>query len=370
MADVKLPEVTPLEGKTTIDDKLIFDPLRLSYESARAIASKIVRSIVDHIKDQVVVVVSTSVLADFANLQAAYLTLEGLTQEYSSIAQHAQDSVDNRKKPATGFELFGLTEGAAATAATAVGALLGTAAAMVTPIGTAVTAALGVLSLFREDVEYHGVNTSVDRLAFEIDVAASLKSHGAAEAFVPDLMTIPLAEAMAESLRGRLAATEKAKAAAWATIAPLVAQLITAEAELDQATQAATKDPALIVRLTAEVSTLRRDTEPLVGPLGRADQRFNDLQTQWCQIDSASELSVMARLLRAEAIHALHPSYLHCAIVASGGQQRITHSLFRTIFTGDGLSFTGGAIARWALLAPNGAVQAGGIASSQQTANA
>jgi hypothetical protein len=166
-----------------------------------------------------------------------------------------------------------------------------------------------------------------------------------------------------------LAATETAKAAAWATIAPLVAQLISAEAELDQATQAATKEPALIARLTAEVATLRRDTEPLVAPLGRADQRFDDLQTQWCRIDSTSELSVMARLLRAEAIHALQPTYLHCAIVATGGQQRISRSLFRTIFTGDGLSFTGGAIARWALLAPNGAVQAGGIASSQHSAN-
>jgi hypothetical protein len=370
MADANLPQVTPLEGKTTIDDKLIFEPQRLSYESARAIASQIVCPIADRIKDQVVVVVSTSVLADFANLQAAYLTLEGLTQEYSSIVQHARDSVDNRKKPSTGFELFGLTEGVAATAASTVGAVLGTAAAAVTPVGAAVTAALGVLSLFREDVEYHGATTSVDRLAFEIEVAASLKSQGATQAFVPDLMTIPLAEATAESLRDRLAATEKAKAAAWGTIAPVVAELIDAEAELDQAAQAANKDKELIARLTAEVSTLRRDTEPLVGPLGRADQRFNDLQTQWCQIDSTSELSVMARLLRAEAIHALQPSYLHCAIVASGGQQRISRSLFRTIFTGDGLSFTGGAIARWALLAPNGAVQAGGIASSRQTANA
>jgi hypothetical protein len=369
MADARLPEITPLEGKTTIDDKLSFDPLRLSYESACTIASKIVRPIAVRIKDQVVVVVSTSILADFANLQAAYLTLEGLMQEYSSIAQQAQ-STDNRWKPAAGFELFGLTEGVAATAATTVGSVLGTAAAVITPVGTAVTAALGVLSLFREDVEYHGVTTSVDRLAFEIEVAASLKSHGAREAFVPDLMTIPLAKATAESLRGRLAAIEKAKAAAWATIAPLVAQLISAEAELDQATLAATKDTALIARLAVEVSTLRRDTEPLVGPLGRADQRFNDLQTQWCQTDSTSELSVMARLLRAEAIHALQPSYLHCAIVASGGEQRISHSLFRTIFTGDGLSFTGGAIARWALLAPNGDVRAGGITSSHQTAKA
>src|ERR1700734_4313465 len=109
MAGANLPQVTPLEGKTTIDDKLIFEPQRLSYESARVIASQIVCPIADRIKDQVVVVVSTSVLADFANLQAAYLTLEGLTQEYSSISQHAQRSVDNRNKPSTGFELFGLT---------------------------------------------------------------------------------------------------------------------------------------------------------------------------------------------------------------------------------------------------------------------
>src|SRR5271168_1530806 len=102
MADAKLPEVTPLEGETTIDDKVSFGPLRLSYESACALASKIVRPIAVRIQDQVVVIVGTSVLADFANLQAAYLTLEGLTQEYSSIEQHARLSTDIRKEPAKG----------------------------------------------------------------------------------------------------------------------------------------------------------------------------------------------------------------------------------------------------------------------------
>jgi hypothetical protein len=94
---------------------------------------------------------------------------------------------------------------------------------------------------------------------------------------------------------------------------------------------------------------------------------LSDLQTQWNQTDAASGMTVLARLLRAEAIRKLDPLYLHAAIVTSGGYNRITHNLFRTLFVGDGLSFTGGTVARWALLEDDGTVKLGGIASAQIT---
>ena len=62
----------------------------------------------------------------------------------------------------------------------------------------------------------------------------------------------------------------------------------------------------------------------------------------------------------------MNPRYLHALVVASGGFNRTSRSLLRTIFSGDGLSFLGGATARWALLKENGSVAKGGIESEQE----
>jgi hypothetical protein len=229
------------------------------------------------------------------------------------------------------------------------------------------SAALGLVSIFREDVEYHGAQTAIDSLAFELALAAQLTrgDNKAAKVFVPDLMGVPLSESSKGSLRDRLEGVQNSKTKAWASIGPAIKQLVQLEAELDQATKE--KNQKVVDRLSSEVGYTRRDIDPLVSPLGRADQRFDNLQAQWAQVDQTTGLSPLARLLRAEAIHALQPLYLHAAIVSSGGHHRISHNLFRTMFLGDGLSFAGGAIARWALLEKEGSVADGGIVTVQRT---
>ncbi len=184
----------------------------------------------------------------------------------------------------------------------------------------------------------------VDPLAFEITLAASVKAGGASKVFVPDLMAIPLAEATEGSLRDRIGKVQNAKARAWAAVGPLIIEMVKLEAQLDEA--ARTGDQELFDKLSAQVSNMRRDLQPVSDPLSRADQRFAELQNQWNKTVEPSGLSQLARLLRAEAIHAMNPLYLHAQVVLSGGHHRISQHLLRMLFLGDGLSFAGGAISQ------------------------
>ena len=101
-------------------------------------------------------------------------------------------------------------------------------------------------------------------------------------------------------------------------------------------------DTETVNQLSPNVTDLRRDMQPMSDAVTRADQHSSDLQNQWNQVDESSSVSTLARLLRAEAIHAMNPLYFHAKVVASGGHHRISRNLFRMLFLGDGLSFSEG----------------------------
>lgn len=352
MADNATSSVTALQGKTTIDDKMFFEPCRLSYQSADGIAEKIAREVQGAAKGKTVVIAGTPLLADFTNLQAVYLVLESLQSEYETLVNLAT-SLGKRLSP----QPEEVERSAATDTPTPFSGLL---SGVIAPATSLVSGALGLVSLFRQDVEYHGIKTVVDPLAFEIALSSKVKSAGAAKVFVPDLMAVSLAEPKEGSLRARLEKVQSSKARAWAAVGPLISKLVRLDAELDQA--ARDENQELFDRLSVKVSEMRRDMQPVSDPLSRADQRLADLQNQWNQVSEPSGLSQLARLLRAEAIHAMKPLlYLHAQVVSSGGHHRISRNLFRMLFLGDGLSFAGGAIVRWALLDNDGSVASGGI---------
>jgi hypothetical protein len=352
MADTASNAATPLQGKTSIDDKMFFDPERLSYKGAAHIAGKIACKIREQVHGRVVVIAGTRLLADFANLQAVYAILDELRREYSSISDQAQAPV----APIAPKESKIIDEGFVDDA---VGAVAKAAASTITPVTTAVGAALGLVSLFRQDVEYHGEKTVVDALAFEIALAAQVHHHGAEKVFVPDLSVLPALKIEDSRLQDSLNEVLKAKADAWTAVGPMISDLVRLEGELDQAAQAKKQDD--LDRLSIEVSNMRRDLAPIADPLGRLDQRLADLQSQLNQVEPTTGLIELARLLRAEWLRVKNPTYLHAAVVSSGGSYRITRNLFRTLFMGDGLSFSGGTTVRWALLEEDGSVALGGI---------
>jgi hypothetical protein len=351
MADSDSNAVTPLEGKTTIDDQMFFEPERLSYVSAAAIAGNIAAEIEEEIKGQVVVIAGTQLLVDLTNLQAVYLRLESLRKEYSALTSLVEIVVGRR------LAAKKITEEDAAPQSES-NPSLATAMMGITPVGAAFQAAIGLASLLREDVEYHGAKTTVDTLAFEIALADRLKVSEAKSVFIPDLMLMQTAQSGGGSLQERLNQVQQARTNAWEIIGPLVAELVRLEADLDLAVKE--KDQARVNALTTQVSELRRDMQPVSDPLSRADRALAELQTQWNEADS-SNVSMLARLLRAEVIQSRNPRYVHARVVSSGGHHRIRRNLFRMLFLGDGLSFAGGATVRWALLDAEGAVLKGGI---------
>jgi len=351
MPDTSSTSVTPLQGKTTIDDKMFFDPERLSYESAARIAERIAREINNDVKSKTVVIAGTRLLADFANLQATYVLLDSLRRDYESIGAQAQSLLGQKAPQEEALESF---------MSKPLGVVAGTVASVISPATAAVGAALGLVSLFRQDVDYHGEKTLVDALAFEIALAAEVKIVGATDVYVPDLVVLAALDNEKSLLQIRINQVQRAKATAWACVGPLISQLVRLEGELDEA--AKNKVQSTVDRLSVEVSNMRRDLAPVSDPLGRLDQRLSDFENQLNQIEPTSGLLALARLLRAEALQFRKPIYLHATVVSSGGYYRVTRNLFRTLFWGDGLSFAGGAIARWALLKNDGAITSGGIA--------
>jgi hypothetical protein len=233
-------------------------------------------------------------------------------------------------------------------------------------IATVVNAGLGLAALLRQDVSYSGSPVSVDALAFEMALAGALKELAFEHVLVPALGLFP-ANPRGRLLSVRIQALEKAKLEAWQVVRPLVSELVRLDTQLDIASRA--KNQAAIDQLTAEINTLRADLSPVTEPLAALDQRWSELQGQWQKL-SPDGLTGFARLLRAEALQVEGPLYLHAAIVSSGGHRRIRRSLWRSIFTGDNLTFTGGAVARWAVLDSTGEVKKAGLLTLQRSQDA
>jgi hypothetical protein len=347
--------IEPLEGRTTSDDRTFFEPERLCYASAAAVARRIASDAWPHVNGKRVVVAGEDILVDFANLQAAIVSLHALQQEYLAIAAAGESLSQSRGDRVEGTESAG-----AALAAVALPAL----APMFTPLTAGVSAALGLVSLFREDVEFRGIRTVVDPLAFELVLAQMLQQFGrASEVFVPELIVVTQ-QVGNDSLRARLQAVHVAKARAWSAAGPLISELVALDTQLDRA--ARMQDAAAVAGLSVEVAQLRRDLEPVSEPLGRADQRLSELETSWATREERTGLTQLARLLRAEAIQDMKAVLIHAKVVSSGGHHRITRSLWRTAFLGDGVTANGGAVVRWGVLAASGAVLIAGLEHESQ----
>jgi hypothetical protein len=349
MAANDVPVVKPLEGTTTIDDKLSFEPERLSYESAVAIAADIAEKIACLVQGKNVVIAGTDLLADLSNLKASYLILDDLARAFTGLITHATDTA-SRLVP----------KKSAVTTATKANIKAIAPAAILAPGAIAATAnlALGLVSLFRQDVAYTGRPTHVDDLAFEIALAAKIREKSANSVYVPAFLSLSARPGSAE-IQSKLAAVQDARAQVWSAVAPLVSTVVVVEAKLADAV--AKKDQPSIDSLTDELTTLRRGLEPLTTPLDRADRRLSDLMMQWNSIDPATGMTMLGKLLRAEGVASLAEVFVHAQVVSSGGFYKTKRNLLRTLFSGDGLSIQGGAVARWAVLSADGAVQVGGV---------
>lgn len=346
MAEAQSQTVKPLEGVTTVDDKMTFEPERLSYRAAERVAAAIGEEIQEsRIAGKVVVIAGDALLADFGNLASAKLQLDMLARDYESVA-----ALGEPPPPAGG------------PAPSAIGLTV----AGITSLTAGLQNALGLVALLRENVEFRGVPTKIDARAFELALAVQLKSRGASKVYLPEFLTPTSHQQAPASLTGKWSAVQDVRKKAWQKAGPLIGQIDQQDEALDTAKRAG--KPAEVERLTREAARLRRAIEPLSETLSQADRRLADLQAQWTKVSEATGVTLLARLLRTEAITAMNPVYVHAAVVASGGHHRISRSLFRMLLFGDGLSSMGGVVARWAVMDADGSILQGGLRQNRQAA--
>lgn len=343
MPDATPNPIQPLEGKTSIDREMFFEPELLSYEAARRVADEIARKVSEKIMADPatptnIVLTDGALLADLANLEVVYLQLDGLKQDYAALA--GSNQIAEAVLP---------------------GADAIVAPAALTALNGGLNAALGLLSLFREDTEFHGRRTQVDATAFQLMLAGALKNKHAeaVQVTLPRLLAPRAASNKEGSLRARLIAVHEERQKVWVRVRPLILDLARLDTDLDIAARAGNQPE--VDRLSQELMALRRVLDPITDPLSRLDARLNELETQWQRLDEKTGLAPLARLLRAEVVHDLNPLYVYAGVVSAGGSFRIRRSLWRTLFCGDGLSFSGGVIVMWALLNSDGTIRASGV---------
>jgi hypothetical protein len=352
--EAKTNEIEPLEGKTTAEE-MKFEPTRLSYLSAEAVAAEIVGKLKD-VKGKTVVITGTSLLVDFTNLASASTTLDGLLEDYKALSGELVPS------PLASRSLAPTMDVAAAAALTQV---------------------LGLISLFRQDVDYKGYETVVDPLSFEIVLANALKAKEAAMVIVPDLFVMGPKFLVEGGLKTKIEQVHEAKAKAWKVVARNIQPILQLEAELEEAHQASKHHE--VRRISKDLSQLREEADPLTERLSQVDRRLSELETAWERVPEGQAISPLGRLLRADAIlerskgaigkpevdkeNPTNTIFLHASVVASGGHQRISRHLLRMLFLGDGISFDAGVVARWAVLSQNGVFDQGGLCYGQKTSS-
>ncbi len=350
MADTNELAARPLEGKATADVQRRFEPDLLSYRSAAALAAALANKVKDKVVGHEVVIADMAVLVDFANLEALYVELDEMANDFTALADLADAAVQRRRAatPPTKGAVVSLETFAPLVAVTE-------ATPALAALSTGVSTALGLVSLFRQDVEFGGRQTTVDPLTFELALAGALIDKGAKRVVAVDF-EVAAASNSAQSLRGRLHAVHTARAKAWTAVAPLVTTVAKFEVELDQASRAKKQDE--VNRLTGDLAQLRREVQPLADPMSRLDSRLSDLEKKAMSVDEKTGISLFARWMRAEAIRERNPIYLHATVASSGGGFQVARSLWRTKAK---VKSSGGVVVRWALLATSGEIANAGM---------
>jgi hypothetical protein len=350
MPDTNTLLAQPLEGKATVDTQRRFEPDMLSYRSAASIAAQLAEALKDEIKGHEVVIADMALLADFANLEAVYAEVDEMANDFKSLANLAGAAVQRRTaaEPATERMRFAVETFAPITPVAA-------ATSTLAALSTGVSTALGLVSLFRQDVEFSGRQTTVDPITFELALAGALIANGAKRVVVADF-EVSTASNSPQSLRGRLHSLHTARAKAWTAVAPLVTAMAQLELELDQASRG--KQQNEVDRVTGELAQLQGEVQPLADPMSRLDSRLNDLEAKALAIDEKTGISLLARWIRAEAIRRRATIYLHAAVAASGGGFEVVRSLWRTKAK---VKSSGGVVMRWAILATSGEILKAGV---------
>ncbi len=383
--EASLPKstVTPLEGTTTIDDKLQIESEMMAYEAVDRIA----REVADRVLGETGDGEGTIVIHDEATVAALRLYEVFLTQTAILLEAYASTKKAHDQATAPDFtsNMF-LTEGVSAFA----------------------RSAFDLLALFRQNTEYKGRAVTINEDALAAKVAGYLVEppHRAtvAGASVPKLTVVcPRLLLRRAATAGSAAAnsnivtqlkslyTERNAAVAWIAdsekkLAPLRKAKLDADAEVANLSQVlknleleipSLKGQALADKVrdlndktkekkaavakanekTSDLLILEAKDGPIRDQYRAINALFDQLVASLVKTDEKTGLSPLGLLTRAAEVVALLDDLtvarsrfvLFTKSVSAGGSYRIRRNLWTTVFTGDLLSYSGGAIVSYML---------------------
>lgn len=324
----------PLEGATTVDDNMKFEVEALSHVAVGALASQIAVRIKEMIRPNapVRIIFLNEGLAHALEFHQSFLAQLGiLKSSFLGAAQAAEQGLKplpkKGQKPSKAFR-----------------APSGSGAASITAVG-AVSAAVNLLALFRQDTNYYGRKVEISEPALVVELARHLNEiEGvsfrwlglglSAETFLGSTLSPRFLTELQDVMGDRDEATGKIHrlAVAIGNLPKNDAKIKPAQFALDQAHELHDSADGILRQLTSSLSN--PDQETGVAPI-QLLKRASELQTEIIQNHTKLYL-------------------LYARVETAGGSYRVRRNLFRTLFLGDGVSFSGGSVASFALFEPDG----------------
>ena len=340
--------VKPLDGSTTIDDKVFLECEILAQEAVSKISQRIAHEIHELASEQrpaTIILVDATIASALQMLAALELQLAFFEKSFAAVAPAGQPTAGNVTR-------------LAAVPGLGIGAVTG-----------AVQGVLDLLGLFRQDTQFNGRSVNIKDQALFLEIAHFLRVKKF-QVLHPRLLSYQASEAiqLSESTLGKLFdGVFTARSAAVSRFRPQLARVSGIEQQiLDRERDFPAADPARQKILTAEIQDLknqlidaRKNLDPDLVLFDNTDTQWNEL-TKGLNAPDAKTGQVPIQLINraVEAVCRFKTAestacFLYAEAIVAGGTTRIRRNLWRTLFVGDGLTFSGGAIVAYALFDGN-----------------
>lgn len=327
-------QVKRLEGTTTIDDKVFIECEMLAHLAISRIAARIASEVGSRAPSKTTVILLDPTLISALQMFAALeLQLVLLTKAFDGVAPPAQQQ---------GPGLQALT------------------ALSIAPITAAASGVLDLLGLFRQDAQFSGRTVVIKENALYLEVARALRDS-AFDVLFPRLLAFQASQTTQASqtvLTELFDPVFKARQDAAERLRPLLAEtarlqtdILSREREFAEAGEERKKLLTKEIQdLKVELVAARKNLDPDLVLFENTDTQWNDLRKGLNTADAKTDLVPLHLLGRAaEAVSCFRAVegraiFLFAEGIVAGGTTRIRRSLLRTLFSGDGLEFSGGAI--------------------------
>jgi hypothetical protein len=345
-------DVKPLEGKTTIDDKLSIECELLCYNSLNKIAAQIAAEFSEGHSSAHVIFLDDTCRSALQVHRAFSLEVELLKHEFGRVKEAAAPEL-----PATEGEVVqeALTPGLVTSALKAsVNGARGLAGSVI-----------DLLALFRTDTTYSGRTVTINQNSLALSLAGALTKRGHSVIY-PKLLLFPTSNSASQTekefssfLQSLVDARDGANDAvhSLATRVALGSQHLselqksrkhTHQREESNANQQIVSQQQQLIKDRLQLEDCQRWFTTLDGHFQAMIKTLNTPDAKG--IVPLQLLQIAQQLLSRFSGAPTNTFFLHAEVANAGGSYRIRRNLLRTLFWSDGLSYSGGVIVSYAFV--------------------